>query len=297
MAKTKKTSTTKNDDWRGVINKGKSKAKTVSWRARFRIFFVRLKYALIAMAVMAIIYACYHLYSTAFFDDIFGVGSKKISRIEFKTDGVITPEWIGRYIKLSRSTKLADVNIFAVKNALENLTQIKSATVERVYPDKLRVTINEHKPIAKAIAEIDMRTVLYLISPEGVFYEPICLNESYVKNLPQITGYNLKFNGRTPQNLKCADKIMEFLAYSQSKRPMDSWGYINVKELESVVPLISATTKEGIKIIFAPKDYPKQFDRLEYVLRYSKENKLQDIKQIDLSLKERADVKLKSQKK
>ncbi len=293
MAK-QKTTKRKNDDWRGIINQDKSKAKTVSWRAKLRIFFVRVKYALVVLAVCAIIYACYNLYTTAFFDDIFGVGSKKITRIEFKTDGVITPRWIGSYIKLQKNSKLADVNIFAIKSNLENLTQVKSATVERVYPDKLRITISEHKPMAKAYAEIDMRTVLYLVSPEGIFYEPICLNKSYVEKLPEVVGYNLNFNGRTPQNLKCADKLMEFLAYSQAKRPMDSWVSINVKELEGVVPLISATTPEGVKIIFAPKDYPKQFDRLEYVLRYSKENKLQDIKQIDLSLKERADVKLKT---
>ncbi len=297
MARTKKTSTSKNDDWRGVINKGKSKAKTVSWRARFRIFFVRLRYALVALAVVAIIYAGYHLYSTAFFDDIFGVGSKNVSRIEFKTDGVITPQWIGNYIKLSRRARLSDVNIFAVKSALENLTQVKSAKVERVYPDKIRITISERKPMAKAIVEIDTRTVLYLISPDGVFYEPICLNENYVKKLPLIVGYSVKFNGRTPQNLKCADKLKEFLAYSQAKRPLETWTNINVKELDSVAPIISATTKDDVKIIFAPKDYPKQFDRLEYVLRYSKENELQDIKQIDLSLKERADVKLKTSKK
>ena len=55
--------------------------------------------------------------------------------------------------------------------------------------------------------------------------------------------------------------------------------------------------KNDIKIIFAAKDYPKQFERLEYIMRYyAKENKRQEIKQIDLSLKERADVKPKDSK-
>ena len=77
---------------------------------------------------------------------------------------------------------------------------------------------------------------------------------------------------------------------------MQKWAEINVQDIDSVVKLIAATTEDGVKIIFAPQDYPKQFDRLEYVLRYSKENKLQDIKQIDLSLRERADVKLRTKK-
>ena len=181
---------------------------------------------------------------------------------------------------------------------LKALSQVKTAEVERIYPDKLRITISEHRPMAKTIIKIDTRTVLYLISPEGVFYEPICLNDEYVKRLPLITSCNVVFDGRTPKNLKCAKKLEEFLAYTQAKLPMKRWARIDVRDLESIAPIITATSENGIKIIFAPTDYPKQFDRLEYVIRYSKENnKLQDIEQIDLSLKERADVRLRKNKK
>ena len=298
MAKNGKTHPAKPDDWRGLLNgPNKGKSKAVSWRAKMRIFFARAKFAALAAAACAAAYGCYHLYSTSFFDDLFGLESSNIKRIEFKTDGVITPKWIGSYIKLNKKAKLADVNIFAVKSALENLTQIKTAAVERVYPDKLRITITERRPMAKASAEIDMRTVLYLISPEGAFYEPICVNAEYIESLPAIVGCDMNFNGRTPKNLECAHKVEEFLAYTQAKMPLHQWASINVKDIDSVVPLISAKTREGVKVIFSPKDYPKQFDRLEYVLKYSKQNNIQDIKQIDLSLKERADVKLRTPQK
>ena len=289
----------KTDDWRGLLNgSGKGKPKAVSWRAKMRMLLVRAKYAAAAAAACAAAYGAYYLYSTSFFHELFGTKSEEIKRIEFKTDGVITPKWIGSYINLGKKTKLADVNIFAVKNALENLTQIKTAKVERVQPDRLRITITEHYPMAKATAEIDMRTAVFLVSPEGVFYEPICVNGEYIESLPEIVGCDMSFNGRTPKDLSCAKKVAEFLAYTQARMPTGHrWASINVKELEGVAPLISAKTAEGVKIIFAPKDYPKQFDRLEYVLKYSKQNNIQDIKQIDLSLKERADVKLRTPKK
>lgn len=292
--KTKKS----NSDWRELLNgPNKSKPKTVSFGAKMRIFFVRLKYVLIAAVVAAACYGAYWLYANAFFDDFFGVGSQRISRIEFKTDGVITPKWLGTYLKLPKKTKLADVNIFAVKSSLEALSQVKSARVERIYPDRLRITVSEYIPMAKTQAKIDTRTVLYALSPEGVFYEPVCLNPSFLKNLPTLSGCALHFGGRTPKKLENADKLREFLAYTQAKMPSMRWAEINVADLESVAPLISASAEDGVKIIFATKDYPKQFDRLEYVLKYSKENKIEGIKQIDLSLKERADVKLRSQKK
>ncbi|MBO5254914.1 MAG: FtsQ-type POTRA domain-containing protein [Opitutales bacterium] len=286
-----------NNNWRNLINGPNKKHKSVSWLARIRIFLGQLKYVVIIASVVAIAYGCYYVYSNAFFNDIVGTESESIKHIEFKTDGLITARWIGNYIKLKKNIKLADVNIFAIKNALENLTQVKTAKVERIYPNKLRVTISEYMPMAKFITEIDMRTVLYAISPEGVFYEPICMNEKFIEKLPLITGYQINFNGRSPQDLKCAQKIVDFLAYTQAHMPMNRWKSINVRELGSVTNLIVATTEDDIKIIFAAKDYPKQFERIEYIMRYyAKENKRQEIKQIDLSLKERADVKPKDSK-
>ena len=289
-------------DWRSLVDgPNKKKPKTVTVGASIRIFLQKLKFFVMLALFGALCYTVYVLYSTSFFDDIIGTDSEKIKHIEFKTDGVITSKWIGSYVHykdlLSRNKTLAEADIFAIKNALENLTQIKKATVERVYPDKLRITVSEQRPMAKAITQKDMRTILYIVSPEGVFYEPICMNETYVKDMPLITGYQLNFNGRTPQELKCAPKIVEFLAYSQSRMPMQKWKSINIRDLESVAPILVASTENDVKIIFAPKDYKKQFDRLEYVLKYSKENNIQDIKQIDLSLKERADVKLKTKQK
>lgn len=287
-----------NADWRALLEGPNArKTKTVAWTARLRIFFSRAKKFAAFAAVAAAGYGAYFLYSNAFLDDFFGSESESVKRIEFKTDGVITPKWIGAYIKLPKRTKLADVNIFAIKNAVESLSQVKSAKVERVYPDRLKITISEHLPMAKAVAKIDDRTVVFALSPDGTFYEPVCLSASYMNSMPLITGGGIRFKGRTPEPLKCADKLAEFLAFTQAKMPMQKWASIDIGELESVSPLISATTGDGVKIIFAPKDYQKQFDRLEYVLKYSEQNQIKDIRQIDLSLKERADVKLKSSKK
>ena len=47
-----------------------------------------------------------------------------------------------------------------------------------------------------------------------------------------------------------------------------------------------------IEISFDTKELEKQLDRLEYILRYAKEKPLNKIERIDLSLKERADVKI-----
>ena len=70
-----------------------------------------------------------------------------------------------------------------------------------------------------------------------------------------------------------------------------------MRELDSVtLPLIIVKTEEGAQIVFATQDYQKQFDRLDYILRYSQQRPLKSIERIDLSLRDRADVRISDQR-
>ena len=94
---------------------------------------------------------------------------------------------------------------------------------------------------------------------------------------------------------KNAALIKEFLKLAKHALPeeVQNWRAINVSEIDSLtLPLITVSRIDGGTIIFAPKELEKQLDRLEYILRYAKEKPLNKIERIDLSLKERADVKI-----
>ena len=100
MAK-KKQSTSKSSNWRELTKgSGKSRKKTVAWSAKFRIFFERLKYAVLLFAACTLLYAGYVFFKYSFFDDIVSVGSQETKRVEFKTDGVITGKWVSQYINI-----------------------------------------------------------------------------------------------------------------------------------------------------------------------------------------------------
>ena len=72
-----------------------------------------------------------------------------------------------------------------------------------------------------------------------------------------------------------------------------NWHSINVSEIDSITyPLITIKDKNGIKYIFKPSEYDRQIDRLEYILSYMKENPIDNIEKIDLSLNESSIVKI-----
>ncbi len=284
-----------NSDWRDLIRGAgalKQRSAPVPWRARLRKLWLWIRRLFLLCAIAGLAFGAWYAYRNLYIEEIFSSEAHPIKKIEFKTDGVISPKWLTSYLKLPKKSTFNDVNIFALKNSLESLTQVKSASVERIYPDTLRIVMTEHKPMVKFFAKVDYTDRIYLMSPEGIFFEPICVNAGFVEKLPSLAGASLKFDGSVPQKYEHAAALEEFLAYAQAKGELANWKEVNVSSLANLtMPLLSVKTRNGTQIIFSTKDYIKQFDRLEYILRYSKEKGLNAIERIDLSLKGRADVK------
>lgn len=283
--------------WRDLKDGSSSSRRhaPLSWRARLRALWTWSKRAFAAIALACLCAGAYYLYQNTYIEDIFSGKTELIKQIEFKTDGFITGKWLNEFLRIPAKTKLSNINIFALKQALESMGQIKSATIERVYPDILRILISEHKPFMRAAVKIDYQVRLYAMSPEGVFFQPICIPDKVLDSLPFLEGYLPVFQDNEPMRYKNAALLEEFLKISRSALPeeVDAWRSINVSEIDNLtLPLITVARKDGGTIIFEPRNFRKQLDRLEYVLRYAKEKTLNKIERIDLSLKDRADVKI-----
>lgn len=290
-------------DWRDLARGTgafpRRRAAPVPWRARLRKLRLWICAVLLpCAAAAAVAYGAWYAYRNLYMEDIFLSDARPIKKIEFKTDGVINPKWLGSYLKLPQKSTFNDVNIFAVKSSLESLTQVKSAKVERIHPDTLRIELEEHKPMAKFSTKVDYADRVYLMSPEGVFFEPVCVNPEFVARLPSLERANPEFDGAVPKRYGNARILREFFAYAQAAGELENWKEVDVSDAAKItMPLLKVRTRDGTLIVFSPKDYAKQFDRLEYILRYSREKGLNGIERIDLSLKGRADVKYRDSPK
>ncbi len=289
-------------DWRDLKStpKKRSHRKPISWRARFRAIWHWTKIIFAIAIIGTIIYGLYYTYQNFYFNDIFSSSGKPISRIELKTDGNISGAWINQYLKIKRGTTLSEVNIFELKQMLDMLSQIKTSKVERIFPDILRITISEHKVAAKIILPVDYQNRLYIISPNGFFFTPVCIDESEIDSLKFVEGLKPNFVGNTPAQYKQMPKLLDFINASKTRMPeeFEKWRAINVSQMESItLPLIVAKGKNSVEYIFKVGNYPRQFDRLEYILRYMKENPIESVEKIDLTLKEWSVVKFAKPKK
>ena len=141
----KKPAVKKASTWRDLNSDGGKKRRKIplSLRAKLRAAWLWLRAALALAALGGLGYGAYFLYQNAFIEDILGSKGAQIKRIEFKTDGLATAEWLKGRLKISPDARLGEVNIFALKSALESLSQIESASVERAYPDALKITLTD----------------------------------------------------------------------------------------------------------------------------------------------------------
>lgn len=292
-----KKKTTDPTDWTSLksgASSGKSRRKPFSWRARFRRLWVWTKRIAAAAAVAALCYGAYYAYQNVYFEDVFGRGGSQIKRLEFKTDGAISGAWLNGYLKIPRGSKLEDVNIFAVKQSLDMLSQIRTSKVERVYPDVLRITVAERFPEAKVMRKIDYEMRTYLMAADGSFFVPICIPQEKIDALKFAVGAKTDFDGSVPAPYPHAAKLMEFLRAVRTRMPEEyaKWESVDVSQIDSLtLPVITATSKEGTKYVFKTGEYPRQLDRLEYILKYMRENPTNRAEKIDLTLSDWSVVK------
>ena len=47
--------------------------------------------------------------------------------------------------------------------------------MERAYPDALKITLTELKPFMKLFADVSGRRKIFIMSPDGRFFEPSCV--------------------------------------------------------------------------------------------------------------------------
>ena len=113
----------------------------------------------------------------------------RLSKVEIFTDAGIT-------LTDAAILKLADIGgdeyFFAIDVAevsarIEGYAPVKSAIVEKVFPNALRITLKQRSPLAICLSRVDGRTVPIALDEEGVIFQI----GATVKNLdlPVLSGF------------------------------------------------------------------------------------------------------------
>jgi cell division protein FtsQ len=128
-----------------------------------------------------------------------------IRHIEVKSDFGISRQRILSIAGLDGNEYYFSIDVGEIEQRLAAYPAVKSASVTKVFPDTLRITLQRRVPLAVAFAQADRRLVPAAFDEEGVIFQ---LDASITDwRMPVISG--LTFKPRL--GLKLPAKLMPFL--------------------------------------------------------------------------------------
>ena len=231
-----------------------------------------------------------------------------IERIEFNTNGVLTNQWLSSVVQLKMGTRLAEADISIIKAQLEAVGQVHFASVERVFPDALRIDIKEYKPIMRlVIEEPNKKRQLRIISSVGTIYQGIEYNNEELRKLPFLRPYF--HQGGHYQPLQGIERVANLLQTCRQKHPSEykKWQVVSLKsysginnspgeviEIQAAHPTDKSGTLSITRLIFSvTTNFNIQLDRLGHIREVSLSIK-DPLKRVDLSLRDAAAVQFVS---
>jgi hypothetical protein len=217
--------------------------------------------------------------------------AEPIQQIEFLTNGVLDHQWLRRELRIPRGTTLTELRINDLKAHLESHGQVRQATLRRIFPHTLRVELQERKPHLRmfALDEAGNRQLL-LIDEQGYVYPGTNYPPEMLARLTFVAGVNLGRVGSGYRPLSGIPEILAFLDHTRQYYPeiFRTWSYIALEDYDprpsAPLSLLRVVGRQTPEIVFSLHDYPRQLQRLSFVLETFAEQGASPPRRIDLSL-------------
>ncbi len=196
--------------------------------------------------------------------------SEPIRRIYFETDGVLDESWLSRTLAIRPGTRLMGVEIFDLKADLEKHGQVRSATVERRFPDGIVVRLKEETPRCRiafrgAYGEVEA----VLVAESGKVYRGANYGPEALDKLPYLTGIALQ---RTTNGaflpIDGMDQVCALLDAAERTIPRirGRWRVVEVAETPGQ-DLFRVSARGMPDTVFRVGAFEEQLSKLDYILR------------------------------
>ncbi|MDQ3476375.1 MAG: FtsQ-type POTRA domain-containing protein [Actinomycetota bacterium] len=100
---------------------------------------------------------------------VFYSSALEVDAIEVRGAQLLSSETVEDVLSIPEGTPLARVDLAAAETALENISQIESATVSRDWPSTLVVQVTERS----AVAAVDVSGATWLVDRSGVLFAQV----------------------------------------------------------------------------------------------------------------------------
>ncbi len=199
------------------------------------------------------------------------------------------PEAILREMQIRPGTSLLAVQPLKVEQALLQQPWIEAAELSRVWPDRVRLIVREHQPVA--LVKIDKK--LYLMNSRGIIFKAMEPHDPH--EFPVITGLELEHFQRVGGNkTPLLAKVFDFMELLQEKDTFLSWQTVAEIHVDAERGFTIYPTDLNIGLSLGFRDYKQKLANLQKVLPHIKQHgELAKIDRIDLNYPQRVLVRLK----
>ncbi|MDR2629112.1 MAG: FtsQ-type POTRA domain-containing protein [Puniceicoccales bacterium] len=215
--------------------------------------------------------------------------SQPVCQIKFQTNGTLNGQWLRAFLTFPQGTDIMDIDIFTIKRAIEQCSQIKEAHVERQFPNAIKVTLKERIPILRILVRDGPSNREMFVDGEGVVFSCESIAEIERKMMPFLSGTMLKRMGDGRyEKVETLEKVCELLTLAKTKY----WPIYAQMEVISIEKLrkknvpwskINVRCHCASTVIFKDSDFDEQLKRLSFILSTQKVKNNLPVERIDLS--------------
>ena len=169
----------------------KVRARRASARRLQKGFFVLASLLIVLSLIGAGVFGAQRLLNSVFFTN----PDYAVHSVEVATDGELARDVVLRTAQIDDGSNIFSINLSAVEDRLRALPQVEEVNVQRLLPDKLKIVIQERRPIAW-IASADANKSgfnydsAYLVDRRGIVLKPKGSAPEYM-TLPIVIGVDL----------------------------------------------------------------------------------------------------------
>jgi cell division protein FtsQ len=199
----------------------------------------------------------------------------QVTRIQVNGCQQLEPQAVIQQAKIPSGVNILALDLDGVRERLTQHPWIAAAAISREIPDRIRIEIEERKPVALVKGH-----QFYLADQQGACFARAAPNEH--KGLPIITGLDpetLSSGCNLPREFTVL--LENLFRETQLKLP---WRLISEIRWDRNAGLSFFTARGGIQVDLGSEDYGIRIAKLEKVLRYLEKKGLQaQLRGIDLS--------------
>ena len=175
---------------------------------------------------------------------------------ELKTmrDGVLEDAWLARTLEIPQGASLVELDLQKLRARVLADQQVLTASITRLFPDRLIVQITERMPIARIRVDLGGVQRDLLVARDGVLFFGSGFDAGMLKTLPWLDGIVIARDGAAFRPIANMDTVAQLLADAQFSAPhlYQYWQSVSLARLGSDREL-EVTMKNGTKALFTAK--------------------------------------------